>query len=45
VPQLAKVDDQLLFVWTDRVDDQFRIGSKFVSIDSIADPLSLAQNR
>jgi hypothetical protein len=45
VPQLAKVDDQLLFVWTDRVDDQFRISSKFVSIDSIADPLNLAQNR
>jgi len=45
VPQLAKVDDQLLFVWTDRVDDQFRISSKFVSIASISDQLSLAQNR
>jgi hypothetical protein len=34
VPQLAKVDEQLLFVWTDRVDDQFQINSRFVALDA-----------
>lgn len=33
VPQLANIGEQLLFVWTDRVDDQFQISSKFVSLD------------
>ena len=37
VPQLAKIDDQLLFVWTDKIDDQFQISSRRVPLDSIHD--------
>ena len=44
VPQLALVDRQLLFVWTDKADDQNQIRSKFVSLDSIIDSLSVARN-
>ena len=35
VPQLALVDGQLLFVWTDRVDEQFQINSESVSLRSL----------
>jgi len=35
VPQLALIDDQLLFVWTDRVDKQFQINSKQVPLRSL----------
>jgi len=45
VPQLAMVDHQLLFVWTDKVDDQYQVKSKFVSPGSSSDSLNDAQNR
>ena len=45
VPQLAMVDGRLLFVWTDKVNDQNQINSKFVSLDSISDRLNVARNR
>jgi hypothetical protein len=35
VPQLANIDGQLLFVWTDKVDDQLQIKSRFVALDPI----------
>lgn len=35
VPQLGKIDDQLLFVWTDKLDDQSRINSRRIPLNSI----------
>jgi hypothetical protein len=45
VPQLALVDRQLLFVWTDKVDDEYQISSQFISVHSINDGFRLAQSR
>ena len=45
VPQLAFVDRQLLFVWTDKADDEYQISSQFISVHSVSDGFSLAQSR
>jgi len=45
VPQLALVDRQLLFVWTDKTDDEYQIRSKFVSALSLIDSFRVAQLR
>lgn len=35
VPQLAKIDDRLLFVWTAKTDDRYQISRRSVLADSI----------
>ena len=45
VPQIAKVANQLLFVWTDKGEDQYQINSKFVSLDSVNGSIRLTHNR
>jgi len=45
VPQLAKKDDQLLFVWTEKIDDQFQIYSATVALPASNESQRVARLR
>ena len=45
VPQLARKDDQLLFVWTEKIDDQFKIYSATVALPATTESQRVARLR